>query len=408
MPNKFQHSFPLVDSSYGNQEILRCIETLLSGQLTMGHRVLEFEKAFAQYVGAPYGVMVNSGSSANLLAVSAVINPQREKHLTAGDHVAVPAVCWSTSVWPLVQLGLKPVLVDVDPTTLNLSIDSLEAAMSRFPIKGIMMVHVLGNSTDLSRLLKLVDQHGLVLIEDTCESLGSTFNGKALGTLGDFGTYSFYFSHHMTTIEGGMVVANTLEDYDLLRCLRAHGWSREQSNRDELEAQNPAIDPRFLFVNVGFNVRPMEIQAAFGLEQLARLDEMNRNRKENTYLIRNAFRNSRLWNGQLLFPLSSPGLDACWFGFPFVVDASIPMDYKRFTECLMEAAIDTRPIVSGNMDLQPAVRLFDIERGMSPFAGAQQIHDRGVFIGVHTKPLEAGRIAWLVESVLTALALSCP
>lgn len=397
------YSFPLVDSSYDNQEILRCIETLLSGQLTMGPRVLEFERSFANHIGAAYAVMVNSGSSANLLAVSAVINPLRKKHLVAGDHIAVPAVCWSTSVWPLVQLGLKPVLVDVDPTTLNLSIDSLRAAMSRFPIRGVMMVHVLGNSTEVEQLIELVEQHELVLIEDTCESLGSAFNHQVLGTFGDFGTFSFYFSHHMTTIEGGMVVANNIEDYDLLRCLRAHGWSREQSNRDDLEALYPQIDPRFLFVNVGFNVRPMEIQAAFGLEQLARLEDMNRNRKKNTFLIRRAFINSPRWNNQLLFPTSPSGLDACWFGFPFLVSASVPFNHKRFTQQLMEAKIDSRPIVSGNMDLQPAVRLFDIERGMSPFAGAQQIHDRGVFIGVHTKPLAHARVEWLVEAVLGAL-----
>jgi CDP-4-dehydro-6-deoxyglucose reductase, E1 len=406
MPKSSEYSFPLVDSSYDNQEILRCFETLLSGQLTMGRRVLEFERAFASHIGVKHAVMVNSGSSANLLAVSAVINPLRSKRLSAGDHVAVPAVCWSTSVWPLVQLGLKPVLVDVDPATLNLSIDSLKAALVRYPLKGLMMVHVLGNSTDLSELISLANHQGLVLIEDTCESLGSAFNGKALGTIGDFGTFSFFFSHHMTTIEGGMVVTNRQEDYDLLKCLRAHGWSREQSNREELEAMNREIDPRFLFINVGFNVRPMEIQAAFGLEQLGRLDEMNRNRRMNTTLIRRAFVESPRWREQLLFPVSPPGLDACWFGFPFLVNPSVPLDYRRFTGQLMKLKIDTRPIVSGNMDLQPAVRLFDVERGMSPFSGAQQIHDRGVFIGVHTKPLDVARVEWLVESVLHALEVS--
>lgn len=400
------YAFPLVDSSYDNQEILRCMETLLSGQLTMGQRVREFEQEFAAHIGAPYAVMVNSGSSANLLAVSALINPLRSKRLMAGDHVAVPAVCWSTSLWPLVQLGLKPVLVDIDPGTLNLSIDSLLVAMTRFPIKAVMMVHVLGNSTDLAALLEIVERNDLLLIEDTCESLGSSYMGSSLGTLGDFGTFSFYFSHHMTTIEGGMVVARTLEDYDLLRCLRAHGWSREQSNRPQLEAENPNIDPRFLFVNVGYNVRPMEIQAAFGLEQLGRLDEMNTHRKQNSSLIRAAFERSPKWRSQLHFPKAPQGVEACWFGFPFFVDPAIPLDYARFTSLLMEAKIDTRPIVSGNMDLQPAVRLFDIERSLAPFTGAQLVHDRGVFIGVHAKPIEPDRMAWLADSVLDALEMT--
>ncbi|MGS1013654.1 DegT/DnrJ/EryC1/StrS family aminotransferase [Rhodanobacter sp. UC4450_H17] len=401
------YEFPLVDSSYDNQEILRCMETLLSGQLTMGQRVHDFEVAFAEHIGAPYAVMVNSGSSANLLAASAIINPLRSKRLDIGDYVAVPAVCWSTSIWPLVQLGLKPVLIDVDPSTLNLSIASLHEAMRRLPIKAIMMVHVLGNSTDLQQLLDIVDDKGLLLIEDTCESLGTTFQQRHLGTLGDFGTYSFYFSHHMTTIEGGMVVARTLEDYDLLRCLRSHGWSREQSNRSELEAENSAIDPRFLFVNVGYNVRPMEIQAAFGIEQLGRLNEMNSHRKQNAILMRKSFEHSTKWRSQLQFPTAPAGVDACWFGFPFLVNPELSIDYKRFTELLMDAHIDTRPIVSGNMDLQPATRLFNIERSLAPFAGAQQVHDHGVFIGVHAKPIEADRMTWLAETVLDALTAAC-
>lgn len=404
---KSDHSFPLVDSSYDNQEILRCIETLLSGQLTMGQRVLEFEREFANMVGAPFAVMVNSGSSANLLAVSAATNPLRNNRLKAGDHVAVPAVCWSTSLWPLVQLGLKPVLVDVDPNTLNLSIESLQLAMSQRHIKAVMMVHILGNSTDMSALMEIIKRKRMVLIEDTCESLGSSFNGKSLGTIGDFGTYSFYFSHHMTTIEGGMVVARALEDYDLLRCLRAHGWSREQSNRAQLEADNPDIDPRFLFVNVGYNLRPMEIQAAFGLEQLKRLDDMNEQRKINAVLMRQAFMHSPKWKSQLIFPEAPQHIDACWFGFPFIIKEGIAFDYPRFTNILMEHKIDTRPIVSGNMALQPAVQLFDIDRTMGPFAGAQIIHERGVFIGVHAKVLDERRIEWLADSVLTALETSC-
>jgi CDP-4-dehydro-6-deoxyglucose reductase, E1 len=178
--------------------------------------------------------MVNSGSSANLLALSVLTNPLRSVHLRAGDKVAVPAVCWSTSLWPVLQTGLVPVLVDVDPQTLNLSIPSLRAALRQHDLKAVLMVHVLGNSTDLKALLELASEHGLLLMEDTCESLGSRYQGKMLGSLGSFGTFSFYFSHHMTTIEGGMVLAESAEDYDLLKCLRAHGWSREQSNRTTL------------------------------------------------------------------------------------------------------------------------------------------------------------------------------
>ncbi|MCH7929865.1 MAG: DegT/DnrJ/EryC1/StrS family aminotransferase, partial [Proteobacteria bacterium] len=269
--------------------------------------VKAFEEAFSALLGAEHAVMVNSGSSANLLAMSALTNPQRSNRLHTGDSVAVPAVCWSTSLWPIIQMGLRPVLVDIDPETLNLSIPDFERAISERGIKAIMMVHTLGNSTELGEFLDLVERHGLFLIEDTCESLGSTIDGKYLGTIGDFGTFSFYFSHHMTTIEGGMVLAKTTEDVDLLRALRSHGWSREQSRRSEMELENPDIDPRFLFVIVGYNLRPMEIQAAFGLEQLSRLSTMNESRRENVKRIRNAFIEHPDWQGQMDFPRAGRG-----------------------------------------------------------------------------------------------------
>jgi CDP-6-deoxy-D-xylo-4-hexulose-3-dehydrase len=395
--------FPLVDSSYDNQEIISCMATLLSGQLTMSAKVREFETQFARYCGAPYAVMVNSGSSANLLALSAITNPLRARHLKAGDKVAVPAVCWSTSLWPIIQMGLIPVLIDADPHTLNLSIPSLKRALAQHKLKAVMMVHILGNSTDLKELLQLVTEHDLLLIEDTCESLGSRFAGQALGSIGAFGTFSFYFSHHMTTVEGGMVLAKTEADYDLLKCLRAHGWSREQSNRAELERANSHIDPRFLFINLGYNVRPMEIQAAFGLEQLKRLDAMNQHRRDNVAKIRAAFMRHPAWRKQLLFPQATTQLDPCWFGFPFLVDPAIQFDYQQLTHELLQRGVDTRPIVSGNMALQPAIKHFNVDLSMGPFVGAQTIHDRGLFVGCHARPLPEATIHGLVDLILGCL-----
>ncbi|RKY12512.1 MAG: DegT/DnrJ/EryC1/StrS family aminotransferase [Planctomycetota bacterium] len=393
--------FPLVDSSYDNQEILSCIGTLLGGQLTMGHQVAKFEAAFSEFIGLPYSVMVNSGSSANLLVFSAITNPLRDKHLLRGDKVAIPAVCWSTSLWPIIQTGLIPVLIDVDPETLNVSIECLKDALSQHDIKAIMMVHVLGNSTELGELLELAKNNKLILIEDTCESLGSRYLDNYLGSLGDFGTFSFYFSHHITTIEGGMVIAKTQEDMDLLRCLRTHGWSREQSNRQDLEQTYNHIDPRFLFINMGYNLRPMEIQAAFGLEQINRLGHMNKHRRENANKLRKAFSEHPLWKHQLYFPKATKDLDPCWFGFPFLVDENI--NCKRFAHELLNCGIDTRPIISGNMALQPAIKHFNVDLSMAPFAGAQEIHDRGFFIGCHAKPLKQARVDKLATIVLQCI-----
>ncbi len=392
--------FPLVDSSYDNKEILNCISILLSGQLTMGPRVKEFESEFSKFVGAPYSIMVNSGSSANLLAFSAITNPARPRHITPGSKVAVPAVCWSTSLWPIVQTGLVPVLVDVDPQTLNLSISSLKASLKKHDIKAVMMVHVLGNSTEMGELLALVKENDLILIEDTCESLGSKYRGRYLGGYGDFGTFSFYFSHHMTTIEGGMVAAKNEEDYDLLKCLRTHGWSREQSNKEELESKHKDIDPRFLFINMGYNLRPMEIQAAFGLEQIKRLEMMNFYRCENVKKLKRAFQSHSLWKGQLHFPLPTTDLDPSWFGFPFLINQELKEGREKFTKDLMKRGIDTRPIISGNMALQPAVKFFNVDLSMGPFEGAQQIHEKGFFVGCHSKPLDDERIHHLVTIMI--------
>jgi CDP-6-deoxy-D-xylo-4-hexulose-3-dehydrase len=390
--------FPLVDSSYDNKEILNCITVLLGGQLTMGPRVKEFESEFSTFINAPYSIMVNSGSSANLLAYSAITNPARTRRLAYGNKVAVPAVCWSTSLWPIVQMGLIPVLVDVEAETLNLSMKSLKAALYKHDIKAVMMVHVLGNSTTMRELLSLVKENDLILIEDTCESLGTKYQDGYLGTFGDFGTFSFYFSHHVTTIEGGMIIAKNEEDYNLLKCLRTHGWSREQSNKAELESMYKHIDPRFLFINMGYNLRPMELQAAFGLEQIKRLENMNAYRCANVEKLRKAFLGHPLWKDQLQFPLATSELTPCWFGFPFLIKHRV--DRKKFTEDLTKRGIDTRPIVSGNMALQPAVKSFNIDLSMGPFQGAQVIHENGFFVGCHSKPLDDERIYHLVTTVL--------
>lgn len=395
--------FPLVDSSYDNKEILHAISTLLSGQLTMGPQVKEFEKEFSDFLNIPYAVMTNSGSSANLLAWSAVTNPMRKKHLPRGSKVAVPAVCWSTSLWPIVQTGLVPVLVDIDVETLNLSIKSFKSTLGKHDIKAIMMVHVLGNSTEVGDLLNLANENDLILIEDTCESLGTKYRNNYLGTFGDFGTFSFYFSHHMTTIEGGMVIAKNVDDCDILKCLRTHGWSREHTNKAELESTYGYIDSRFLFINMGYNLRPMEIQASFGLEQLRRLETMNTNRRENVKRLQKMFLEHPLWKGQLHFPQATTDLEPCWFGFPFLINQELKVNRKKLTKDLLNRGVDTRPIVSGNMALQPAIKYFDIDLSMGPFDGAQTIHERGFFIGCHSKPLDDERIYRLVTTILETL-----
>jgi CDP-6-deoxy-D-xylo-4-hexulose-3-dehydrase len=391
--------FPLIAQSFDEREIIAVVDTLLTGQLTMSSRVLEFEKKFAAYLNVPFAVMVNSGSSANLLAVAAATNPKRSKRLLAGDEVLVPAVCWSTSVWPILQAGLKPVFVDVDPKTMNMDLNSMREKITP-KTKALVAVHILGNAAPIAKLHCIIQEHDLLVIEDTCESLGSSSMGNYLGTQSSFGTFSFYYSHHITTGEGGMVVCHTVEDYDLLKCLRAHGWSRELSDRKQLEIENPQVDPRFLFVNVGYNVRPMEIQAAFGSCQIERLKEMNAHRNSNRQNIIESLKASKKWQDQLEFPEASEGVSPAWFGFPCLIHKKYEGRLRSYLEYLSKNGIENRPIVSGNFTRQPALKLFDMNIDSSLFKGAEIINNRGFFIGLHTEILKSDVIKKLTSVLL--------
>jgi CDP-6-deoxy-D-xylo-4-hexulose-3-dehydrase len=391
--------FPLIAQSFDDREIVAVVDTLLTGQLTMAKKVKEFETEFAKKLKAPFAVMVNSGSSANLLAFAAAANPAREKHLKRGDEVLVPAVCWSTSVWPIIQMGMVPVFVDVDPKTLNVDLHKLKNKITP-KTKAIVAVHILGNSAPMAEFLKICFEYNLIVIEDTCESLGSKANGKYLGTQSDFGTFSFYYSHHITTGEGGMVLCHSQEDYDLLKCLRAHGWSREMSSRKELEELNSNVDPRFLFVNLGYNFRPMEIQAAFGLHQLDRLNEMNIHRNSNRENLMDSLKTSPRWKNQLSFIEPSQDTNPAWFGFPCLISEKYAKQHRAYLSYLSECGVENRPIVSGNFARQPALKLLGVHCDPKDFPGAEIITTAGFFIGLHTEAVSSKTIKQLTDILL--------
>lgn len=392
--------FPLIEQTFDPEEIVAVMDVVMSGQLTMAHNVREFERQFAAYVGAPYAVMVNSGSSANLLAMAVAANPMRSNYLKAGDEVLVPAVCWSTSVWPIFQMGLTPVFVDVDPTTLNADLKDLRRKITP-KTKGMVAVHILGNSAPMDELLQIVREHNLIVLEDTCESLGSRFKGKNLGAHAEFGSYSFYYSHHITTGEGGMVVCKTQEDYDLLRCLRAHGWTRELSNRAEVDAKYSDVDSRFLFVNVGYNVRPMEIQAALGICQMKKIDRMNACRVDNRAALIDRLKKHPKWNGQFEFTEAAPGTEPVWFGFCCLLRSDLAKHHAAFLKYLSESGVENRPIVSGNFVRQPALKLFGLNLKPEDFHGAEAVNNRGFFIGLHTTELTEAQLGRLADVMLS-------
>ncbi|CAF1171217.1 unnamed protein product [Adineta steineri] len=397
--------FPLAMNPFGEDEILAMTEVLLTGRLTLGSQVEKAEKKFAETVGIPYAVMVNSGSSANLLAVSAITNKLRPIHCNPGDQVLVPAVCWSTSVFPLLQNGLCPVFVDVDPRTLNVTLAQLERKLTPL-VKAVMAVHVLGNSIDMRQMMNFVTRHKLMLIEDTCESLGSfcqtgTENEcKMLGTFGDFGTFSFYFSHHITSGEGGMITCKTEEDYNLLRCLRAHGWTRHFTNREIVEKSYPDVDSRFLFVNIGYNLRPLEVQGAMLSVQIDKLSQFNTCRRNNLIHIREIISRNEQFLRLMSLVEASSGVDPAWFGIGALLHR--PYSYQRleFLKYLEENGIENRPIISGNFIRQPCIATFCEHEHPEDYPGAEVIHHCGFFIGIHQTTLDETIIIKLVEIIL--------
>lgn len=356
-PRPFDPRRPAVrlhEATYDDAEVSEFLECLLRTEVTMGPRVRRFEDQFASKFGHRHAVMVNSGSSANLLAVSALTNPLVKGRWKPGDEVIVPALCWSTTVWPLIQHGLVPVIVDADPATLDIDPGEVERAVGP-RTRGLMPVHIYGNPCDMDALMPIVRRRGLVLLEDTCESLGATYRGKAAGSFGRAGTFSFYYSHHITTLEGGMVVTDDFELAEALRVLRAHGWVREMRRPRRHLAENPGIHPKFLFVNLGYNLRATEPQGAMGSLQLRKLDRFIR--------IRTA--NARGWRSELAdlghlfaFQEETRRARSSWFGFPMRVRTGAGFSAGELMSFMQSRGIETRPLNAGNIAAQPALRHF--------------------------------------------------
>ncbi len=274
--NKKKYIYNLTENTLDKKDLNQGIKVIKSGFITMGKHTLEFEKKFAKKLNVKYALMVNSGSSANLLATFASCNPWRRNRFKKGDEAIIQSLCWSTSLWPLIQAGLKIKLVDIDPKTLNVNVDSIISKVNS-KTKVIMIINVLGYSSDLISLRKFCQKKRIILIEDNCESLGAKYKSKNLGTFGDFGTFSFFFSHQITSGEGGMIVCHNEEDYEILRSLRSHGWARDEKTSKKF----PNLDPRYIFVNSGFNFRPTDIQGAIGLSQFKKLDKFQNTRIQN-------------------------------------------------------------------------------------------------------------------------------
>jgi len=380
--------YDLASSSWGPEEIAAMRRVIESGRYTMGEHVERFEEAFRARFGVKHALMVGSGSAANLVSVAA-LSYVRNRPLQRGDEVIVPAISWATTYYPLQQYGFRLKFVDIEIDTLNMDVSRLEQALTP-RTRMVVAVSILGNPCALDRLRAFCDRHGLILFEDNCESMGSSLNGKLAGTFGDVGTFSTFFSHHISTMEGGVLVTNDAELAHVARSMRAHGWTRDlPADTTIYEKRDEDFFEAYRFILPGYNARPLEIAGAIGVEQLKKLDAMVEARRRNAALFQ------KLFAADERFIIQRENGRSSWFCFTIVLNPDLRIDRAKVMAALKQADIGYRIITGGNFLRHDVIRYFDYER-VGEIKNADIAHDRGFFVGNHPQDL-APQIARLRE-----------
>jgi CDP-4-dehydro-6-deoxyglucose reductase, E1 len=372
--------YPLSLATYGTDEILEALDSMCSFRTSMAEKTLLFERQFARWHETADAVMVNSGSSADLLLCLLLTNPLNPL-VQPGAEIIIPVVTWPTQVWSAMMAGLKVKFVDVDPQTLNVDIDDLETAIGP-DTRALFLVHLMGNPCEMDRARAIAKKHDLYILEDCCEAMGATWDGVKVGNFGIGAAYSFFFSHHITCMEGGMVAVSNMAYAEQLRLLRAHGWVRNVDPSSHQLHNYPDIDPRYAFVNWGLNVRPTEVQAGFGIRQLEKVDHFSRRRAEiaerfGTYI------GASPW---LSMPRVSDKAVPSWLALPLMLAKDAPFNRAEITAFLESRGIEIRPIVAGNLARHPVGKLFP-EFQLRNYPGANAVHERGFYIGL--SPLQS-------------------
>ena len=342
--------YSLAHDTWDESEVAALQRVIKSGRYTMGPEVAKFEEQFAQHVGSKHAVMTNSGSSANLIALTSIVQSP-DYDLSAGDEVIVPAVSWSTTFFPVHQNGLVLKFVDIDKDSLNIDVSEVKQAITP-KTKAVFAVNLLGNSCELEELRRICDEHGLVLIEDNCESFGAKHRSKYCATYGAAGTFSFFFSHHLQTMEGGMIVTDDDNLADYMRSLRAHGWVRDIGDESSLYTKSgDPFEDSFRFVLPGYCVRPLEMSGAVGQVQLQKANGMLFKRIENSKIYHELFDNAPYARTQL----PTEGSLHSYFGFSFVLENELRNRRTEVISAFREQGIECRPIVAGNFMRNPVI-----------------------------------------------------
>lgn len=352
---------------FDSQEYVAAVESLLKGWLVMGSDSLKFERKFPKYLGKEYGVLTNSGSSANLLMMNA-LKSKRTYSLPEKTKVVMPIAGFPTTVNPTLQCGFQPVFVDIEIDTLNINVDLLEKTLKENPdIKIITFAHVLGNPPNMDRVMELVHFHNLILLEDCCDALGSYYDGKALGSFGEMASCSFYPAHHITMGEGGFVACKNSHMEDVVRSFRE--WGRgcycvgPEANKlkcgtckKRFSEWIPALpgeifDHKYVYDEIGYNLKPIELQASMGLKQLDKLEHIGIGRRKNYNLLFNIYSK---YEDFFHIPRAQAKSDPSWFAFPLTIRKNSPFTRTEFVNYLEDNLIQTRPYFAGNIMLQPA------------------------------------------------------
>jgi CDP-6-deoxy-D-xylo-4-hexulose-3-dehydrase len=386
--------YPLASNTWGDEERRAAISVIESGRTTMGRQVAEFEQRFAALIGSRHAVMVNSGSSANLLAVAALFFARRPL-ARAGGVAIVPAVSWATTYYPLCQYGLRLRFVDIDPHTLNFDLAALEAALDD-DVSVVFAVNLLGNPNDYDAIGRLLAGRDVTLIEDNCESMGARFDGRCTGRFGRIGTFSTFFSHHISTMEGGICITDDEELHHILLSLRSHGWTRGLPAPNLVSEPDPRgeFHEAFRFILPGYNVRPLELSGAIGLEQLARLPGFVARRRDTARRVRERLED--LPGVRLQREIG----ESSWFGFAITLTDETGMDRDTVVARLRASGIECRPVVSGDFTRQPVMSRLPHEPP-GPLPNAASVHARGFYIG--NNPMDDEDLSYLQTALTAAL-----
>jgi len=372
--------YPLANTTWDATEYAALQEVIASDRFTMGTRVRAFEEAFAAKFGKKYAVMTSSGSTANLLAITAAFH-HPDFGFKPGDEVIVPAVSWSTTYFPISQNGLKLRFVDINPRTLNIDIDQVEAAITP-RTKMVFAVNLLGNPIEADRLRKICANAGVLLAEDNCESMGASLNGEMAGAFGLFGTFSTFFSHHICTMEGGLVITDDRKLYDNMLSIRAHGWVRDLPDDTHLPMDPDPFVRQFRFVLPGYNLRPLEMEGALGIPQLAKLDGFVAERRANAVKFR------ALFEGHEHLNIQRETGESSWFGFAMVLQGKMRGHRRALVDAFKGAEIECRPVVTGNFLRNPVIEKLD-HNISGEIIAADAVDTDGLFVGNHHHPIPA-------------------